>query len=232
MKRRLISGLFDSAMDKAMVGDVIYYKSGKLSFFSKDNIDQLLKPYAIAIVIGRLPHRLLILSIERGEKIVYSPTYVLVPGVTVATWDSSWNPNTQVDDLSGKANTDALVDYYGLSTSYAAGYCKSYNVANIDWYLGGFGEMKYVYNNLSVIDSVRSALGYKPLFHKIGEEVYTCLWSSTQTQNPERALGLRRPGGGSGYDPECQDFRKYVGWIDYGWGIFGSIVYPMSSIKI
>ncbi|WP_158228553.1 hypothetical protein, partial [Parabacteroides provencensis] len=136
--------------------------------------------------------------------------------------------NAQVDDMAGKANTDALVSYYGLSASFAAGYCASYNVANLDWYLGGIGEFKYVYNNLSVIDSVRSALGYGNLFKKIGSESYTSIWTSTQSEFI-RSHSLRHPGE-QGYDPGDHDMKKYYSYTNEGYGLFGMVVYPMASI--
>ncbi len=230
MPKRIIMTNESAKWGKAIVGDIVYYKDGKIGIMPKDNIDQSLKSYVIAIVVGKLLDRLLLLSLNRGEKIPYSATSVLVPNVAVAPW-AGWDINAQVDDMAGKANTDALVSYYGLSASFAAGYCASYNVANLDWYLGGIGEFKYVNNNLSVIDSVRSALGYGNLFKKIGSELYTCIWTSTQCE-ATRSHSLRYPTG-QGYDPGDHDMKKYYSYTNEGtYGLFGMVVYPMASIEL
>lgn len=230
MKRRVMMGEIPK-WGKAIIGDVVYYKNGKIGIMPKDNTDQSLKSYAIAIVVGKLPDRLLLLSLNRGEKIPYSTTNELVPNVTSALWHD-WNINDQDDDMAGKANTDALVSYYGLSTSFAAGYCASYNVANLDWYLGGIGEFKYVYNNLSVIDSVRSALGCGNLYKKVDSENYTAIWTSTQkTTDASRAHSLRYPGEGA-FQPGDHDMHKYVADLTDRWGRFCMIVYPMASINL
>lgn len=228
-KRIILPGSSGSKWDKANIGDVVYYKDGKIGIMPKDNIDHSIQTYSIALVVGKLSDRLLLLSIARGEMIQYAATSVLVPNVAVAPW-VGWDINAQVDDMAGKANTDALVSYYGLSTSFAAGYCKSYNVANLDWYLGGIGKFKYVYNNLSVIDSVRSSIGYGNLFKKIGSELYTSIWTSTQC-DAGRSHSLRYPTG-QAYDPGDHDIKKYYDYTNEGYGTFGMLVYPMASIEL
>lgn len=111
---------------------------------------------------------------ESPDGILWSSVREEVKGCTSTTSSSE-----SKKDYKGLQNTDAIIEKYGNSIDYAAGWCRNYTFKNgAKGYLGALGEWYDAYNNKDEIESYLSIIGGITLNNASSPEAG--YWSSTQ----------------------------------------------------
>lgn len=135
----------------------------------------------IAVIDSRHPNGGFVIAKENKNDLSWSKdgVYDLVSGVTTTT-DSS----TAKVDYKGIENTNAIVNHFGDSTDYSAGYCNNYTFPNGQkGYLGALGEWQIAYENKSEVDTCLALIS--PTCSM--EDMYV----ATSTQNSQNSSWTR-----------------------------------------
>lgn len=174
MPKRIIMPNDRLSWKSSVVGDVVYYRSNKVGFISKDKWSSLYPP--IGVVGYKSSSLVLIMGLSKKLGLSYEGAGIIVPNVTTTT-DKSVAQN----DWNGYDNTMALNAYTGGNTNYRGGYCWNYGLGGQQWYEPGLGELLALINSRLVINPSISFVGGDPFpaEHSTSSTGW-CISSSTQ----------------------------------------------------
>lgn len=220
MSRRRFMNKYNT-FKKKDIGDIIY---------DTDNTP-------IGIVCYKIQDRIGVVALNRKTQISPFGTNFLINGVSRRTFTGTGNLDGDIglmpqDDYNGKENTDLAVNAIGVSSIYAARFCKEYNLGGYDWYMPTVSEIRWLWMNRNAINKSLNSLSIQnwQIRQFTGQKDIEFIVSSTYRSDRVELMCIRLNENGKIGQWSCNTFdSKDI--LSGSYPAYSS-VYPFFSINI